>query len=58
MWSGAVLGALGGDSGTVLVPGWPKVQKWDQKAPDEPEGTVADSIIYYGYYVLGIIQEY
>ena len=32
MESGAVLGALGGDLGTILVPGWPKAQKWDQKA--------------------------
>ena len=30
--SGAVPGALGGDLGTILVPGWPKAQKWDQKA--------------------------
>ena len=30
--SGAVLGALGGDLGTILVSGWPKAQKYDKKA--------------------------
>ena len=29
---GAVMGALGGDLGTMLVPGWSKAQKWNQKS--------------------------
>ena len=30
--SGAVPGALRGDLGTILIPGWSKAQKWEQKA--------------------------
>ena len=52
-------GALGGDLGTILVPGWPKAQKWDQTTANKYYflGTkigIRTSFSWFAFYFLGL----